>query len=93
MKIPEKYTKKMPPFDALAHFFHDTCMTANYPFKKTGLLCIICRHPLTYAYHEERLYSVHCKTCDTITLTTAADPGMAAKIAGGITDEEATPNT
>ena len=86
MKIPEKYTGKMSRLDALAHSFHDVCMAGE--FRKSGLFCPMCGRPLTFAYHEERLYSVHCKTCETITLTTASCPEQAARFAGGYRHEK-----
>lgn len=88
MKIPDKYTRKMPSFDALAHYFYDTCMAENCNFRETGLLCPLCGRPLTYVYHEETLYSVCCKTCEKITVTTAINPKQAAEFAGGYYYEE-----
>lgn len=38
---------------------------------KTNTLCRRCGKPLTAAYHEERIYSIHCAECGTVMLVEA----------------------
>lgn len=44
--------------------------------------CKRCGTALGTAYHEERLYSVRCKNCETVTLVKARNPEEAALIVG-----------
>lgn len=44
--------------------------------------CRRCGTTLETAYHEERLYSVACPDCKTVTLVKARDPAGAAQIVG-----------
>ena len=44
--------------------------------------CRRCGTTLETAYHEERLYSVYCPDCKTVTLVKAENPAVAAKIVG-----------
>lgn len=44
--------------------------------------CRRCGTTLETAYHEERLYSVACPDCKTVTLVKARNPTAAARIVG-----------
>lgn len=45
-------------------------------------VCAQCGNLLATAYHEERLYSVRCSHCETITLVKARNPYEAARRVG-----------
>ena len=46
------------------------------------VVCPNCGTLLATAYHEERLYSVRCSHCETITLVKARNPYEAARRVG-----------
>ena len=48
----------------------------------TRMYCVECSNELTVAYHEDRLYSIHCWRCGRITLVHAADMLSAVEKAG-----------
>lgn len=50
--------------------------------RPTAAYCRRCGTTLETAYHEERLYSVACQDCKTVTLVKAANPTAAARIVG-----------
>lgn len=56
--------------DQAAHRIYDEIVLPS----NHGGLCARCGGKLITAYHEERLYSVRCKKCETLTLTKAGDP-------------------
>jgi hypothetical protein len=64
--------------DSAAHCLYDT----NLLRRPGPAYCRCCGTILTTAYHEERLYSVACTTCRTVTLVKASDPGHAARKVG-----------
>lgn len=45
-------------------------------------ICHNCGGPLRTSYHEERLYSVRCNKCKTVTLVKAGNPCAAAEKVG-----------
>lgn len=56
--------------DAAAHRMHDDfLLRRNY-----GGKCPRCGTDLKTAYHEDRLYSVQCQKCETVTLVEARNP-------------------
>lgn len=64
--------------DIGAHQIYDAIvLPRNY-----GGLCARCGCELITAYHEERLYSVRCPKCETVTLVKAADPYKAEEKVG-----------
>lgn len=52
------------------------------PRRASGSICPNCGEVLQTAYHEERLYSVKCVRCQTVTLVKARNPGEAASKVG-----------
>ena len=53
------------------------------PYRKPApAYCRRCGEQLKTAYHEERLYSVACSECKTVTLVKAKNPDEAARIVG-----------
>lgn len=50
----------------------------------TDYKCEWCGEELTVAYHEDRLYSVHCAKCRKVTLVKADDPEQAVDRCGNI---------
>lgn len=52
------------------------------PRRASGAICPHCGTQLAVAYHEERLYSVECCNCKTITLVKARNPYEAAEKVG-----------
>lgn len=50
----------------------------------TKYYCEWCRDPLTVAYHEDGLYSVHCAKCRRVTLIKADDCETAVDRCGNI---------
>lgn len=70
-------------FDNDAHFVFGECMRiAENPTRKylTGCICRECGNELTAAYHEDRLYSVHCWKCGFVALLHADGWKQAAEI-------------
>lgn len=49
------------------------------PRNSSGVYCENCGNELTVAYHEYRLYSVHCWRCRTVMMLTARDQRQAAE--------------
>lgn len=64
--------------DQAAHRIYDEIVLP----RNHGGLCGLCGAELITAYHEERLYSVRCKKCHTVTLVKACDPYEAEKKVG-----------
>ncbi len=64
--------------DAAAH----KIFKALPPRRASGSICPHCGEVLQTAYHEERLYSVKCVRCQTVTLVKARNPGEAASKVG-----------
>jgi RNase P subunit RPR2 len=64
--------------DKAAHRLYD----AKLHRTPQRVACANCGHLLATAYHEERLYSVSCATCGTITLAKARNPYEAARRVG-----------
>ena len=64
----------------------DACAHAIYEGKlrrrPASAYCRHCGTHLETAYHEERLYSVACSECKTVTLVKARNPDEAARIVG-----------
>lgn len=62
-------------FDDFARLVFDGCLNiaANDEIyhNKSGILCKNCGNMLTVAYHEERIYSVHCWRCRKVMLVSA----------------------
>ncbi len=64
--------------DKAAHGLYDAIL-ARYHMPA---YCRRCGTMLVAAYHEERLYSVQCRDCETVTLVKAASSVAAARIVG-----------
>ena len=64
--------------DQAAHRIYDEIVIP----RNHGGLCVRCGAELITAYHEERLYSVRCKKCETVTLVKARDPYEAEEKVG-----------
>lgn len=64
--------------DQAAHLIFDEIVLP----RNHGGLCARCGAELITAYHEERLYSVRCKKCGTVTLVKASDPYQAEEKVG-----------
>ena len=64
--------------DQAAHRLYD----ARFRRRKIPASCRICGTILGYEYHEERLYSMTCESCRTVTLV-KADTLMEAAMAVG----------
>ena len=68
--------------DQQAHSLFDGLLKIaeeSTPRNSSGVYCENCGNELTVAYHEDRLYSVHCWRCRTVTMLTARDQQQAAK--------------
>ena len=65
--------------DKAAHRLFDNITAYNLPAFNYGQHCGHCGAKLETQYHEERLYSVHCPACKTITLIKAPDPASAER--------------
>jgi DNA-directed RNA polymerase subunit RPC12/RpoP len=59
--------------DQAAHRIYDE----NVLPRNHGGRCVRCGAELITAYHEERLYSVRCKKCETVALVKARNPYQA----------------
>ena len=70
--------------DQAAHLFFDGVVTPEVIAGiNNGACCQRCGTKLRTLYHEERLYSVRCTTCEIVTLVKAGNPFAAeAKVAG-----------
>lgn len=55
---------------------------AGVPRFSAPAYCRRCGRTLETGYHEERLYSVACRACNTVTLVKACNPAEAAWIVG-----------
>lgn len=64
--------------DRAAHHLFDT-KEHRMPYP---VICPRCNRELNVAYHEERLYTVECPGCETITLAKARNPYEAAAKVG-----------
>lgn len=64
--------------DKAAHRLFD----AGTPRFPAPAYCRRCGTTLETAYHEERLYSVACHACNTVTLVKECNPVAAARIVG-----------
>lgn len=64
--------------DKAAHRF----FAAGIPRFTAPAYCRRCGTTLETAYHEERLYSVACHACNTVTLVKECNPVAAARIVG-----------
>lgn len=64
--------------DKCAHKTHSTPIQRH----PAPAYCRRCGETLRVAYHEERLYSVRCPDCETVTLVKAGNPTDAARIVG-----------
>ena len=64
--------------DKAAHRLYDEAVLR----RDRHAVCHRCGTLLATAYHEERLYSVGCGKCETITLVKARDPYEAARKVG-----------
>ena len=62
--------------DQAAHLVFDNIRTFSGGTNNGGQ-CPQCSTALLTAYHEERLYSVHCPFCRTVTLVEATNPSAA----------------
>ena len=60
--------------DKMAHEVYIKPIQIN----KQPARCLRCGSPLHTAYHEERLYSVRCLYCKTVTLVKEQNPVQAA---------------
>lgn len=65
--------------DKAAHRVYDTTLPNRQKFP---ILCPRCGMELSVAYHEERLYSVQCGKCRTVTLVKSGNPYTAAMRVG-----------
>ncbi len=65
--------------DKAAHRLFDTKLPNRQSFP---VICTRCNRELNVAYHEERLYSVECSGCETVTLVKARSPYEAAEKVG-----------
>lgn len=68
--------------DQYAHVCFDRIEFCNVPTNNQGHYCRICGTQLQTMYHEERLYSVHCPVCETVTLVKAGSHGKAEGMVG-----------
>lgn len=68
--------------DQYAHVCFDRIEFCNVPTNNQGHYCRQCGTKLQTMYHEERLYSVHCPVCETVTLVKAGSPGAAEGMVG-----------
>lgn len=72
----------MKSLDELAELTFSKCLLiAHCPNCRqlSGSKCNRCGNNVTVAYHENRLYSVHCAKCETVTLLRAYNPYYAAE--------------
>lgn len=67
-------------YDQIAHRLYD----AHFLRRKAPATCRSCGAVLGFEYHEERLYSLKCETCGTVTLVNAASLLEAAMTVGEI---------
>lgn len=85
INVAKEYAVEAEPVinvDQIAALAHKRCMIiAENPNSrnKTGVLCDRCGNELTVAYHENRLYSVHCWRCGIVSLVTAGDQKKAVE--------------
>lgn len=68
--------------DKAAHVAFDRIEFCNVQANNKGHYCRKCGTQLQTMYHEERLYSVHCPVCETVTLVKAGSPGAAEGMVG-----------
>ena len=68
--------------DKAAHRVFDAFLENRLNGTNNGYRCRLCGTSLETAYHEERLYSVFCPVCDTVTLIKAGSPGRAEQRLG-----------
>lgn len=68
--------------DKAAHQFFYAACTFNIGGRNHGHRCPRCNATLLTAYHEERLYSVYCPACSTVSLVTAGSPYNAEQQVG-----------
>jgi ribosomal protein S27AE len=66
--------------DKTMHKAYNTALARRY----YGATCPRCGGLLGVAYHEDRLYSVKCEKCETLTLVEARNPCDAQHKAGGV---------
>lgn len=74
-------------FDNFVKLVHNGCLNLaenDNPRNNSGVLCDRCGNELTVAYHEDRLYSVHCWRCRIVSLVSAREPREAAERAQGL---------
>lgn len=70
-------TKGATSADRVAHVFFDAITVFCTGGRNHGHRCPRCDTALLTAYHETRLYSVHCPTCDVVSLVKASNPAAA----------------
>lgn len=67
--------KKFKSFDEVVGFTFDGCLNIAANDKifrnKSNKICYGCGNFLTVAYHEARIYSVHCWRCRKVVLLSA----------------------
>ena len=68
--------------DKAAHLVFDTINFIHATVFNQGHYCRKCGTKLETMYHEERLYSVHCPVCETVTLVKAGSPAKAERMVG-----------
>lgn len=69
--------------DKTMHKAYNTALARRH----YGATCPRCGGLLSVAYHEDRLYSVKCESCEILTLVEARNPCDAQYKAGGIRKE------
>lgn len=76
--------------DKAAHWLFDVTCTYDTGSRNHGNTCPRCGTMLLTAYHEERLYSVHCPACSVVSLVKASNPASAEAQVAGINQEGST---
>lgn len=69
--------------DKAAHWLFDVACTYDTGSRNHGHRCPRSGTALLTAYHEERLYSVHCTACSIVSLVKASNPAAAEAQVGG----------
>lgn len=60
--------------DKAAHWLFDVACACKLGGRNYGGRCPDCGTMLLTAYHESRLYSVYCPTCNAVTLVKSGNP-------------------
>lgn len=74
--------------DKAAHWLFDVACTFDTGSRSYGRNCPRCGTALLTAYHEEKLYSVHCPACSIVSLVKARNPYEAEQQVGLLPNRE-----